>query len=186
MSIPTPISTFAPVPAQEQAHFSFSRALYDDCSLKKKNQESVAPFEWATDSSVIESKQSCYFAASPFMHNPFNSVPSNIVDIESDLKGQTRQLSKCPETRFNPNTAKALQWAQLPECVSKDLVPEYTRLNRSCNVLSEVSINRFNPLCSNPQESNKIHSNEFIGTNTRLQIKDAFKTEQDKYKKSYL
>jgi|UniRef100_A0A6C0DVZ4 hypothetical protein len=180
MSTPKPIST------EEQAHFSFSRSLYDDCSLQKKNQESVAPFEWTTDSSIIESKQSCYLAASPFMHNPFNSVPSSIVDIESDLKGQTRQLSKCPETRFNPNTAKALQWSKLPECTNTDLVPEYTRLNRSCNVLSEITINRFNPLCNNPQESNKIHSNEFIGTNTRLQIKDAFKVEQDKYKKSFL
>ena len=165
-----------------EAHFSFSRSLYDQCSLEKKNKESTAPFEWTTDSSVIESKQACYLATSPFMHNPFNSVPSSIVDIESDLKGQTRQLSKCPENRFNPNTAKALQWSQLKECTDKQLVPEYTRLNRACNVLSGVSINRFNPLCNNVQDVSKIHSNEYIGTNTRLQIKDAFKSEQDKYK----
>jgi hypothetical protein len=168
-----------------QAHFSFSRSLYDDCSLEKKNKESVAPFEWATDASVIESKKACYLSASPFMHNPFNSIPSSFVDIESELKGQTRNLSKCPENKFNPYNFKMPTFNQLPECIDKELVPEYTRLNRSCNVLSEISINRFDPLCDDLQQTNKIHSNEYIGTNTRLRIKDAFKIEQDKYKKLY-
>lgn len=167
-----------------QAHFSFSRSAYDQCALDKKNKESTAPFQWATDESVVESKKACYLSASPFMHNPFNSIPSPFVDIESELKGQTRFLSKCPENKFNPNNYQIPQFSQLPDCIDKELVPEYTRLNRSCNILSEISINRFNPLCENLQQTNRIHSNEYTGTNTRLQIKDAFKIEQDKYKKS--
>ena len=159
------------------SHFSFTRNLYDDCALQKKDQESTDPFKWVTDQSVTESKQSCYQGASPYMHNPFRSIPSSSIDIESDLRGQTLNLSRCPTHKFNPNNQKP-HVTQLNDCADNGLVPEYTRLNKSCNMLSGISINRFNPLCEDIQKLDKIHDNAYIGTNTRLQVKDAYKSKQ--------
>ena len=162
--------------------FSFASSLYDDCELDKKNQESTGPFNWITDNTVIESNDSCYLAAaSPFMHNQFYSIPSNIVDAESELRGQTRHLSRCPDKKYNPNTQldantqKAIALAKIKECAANSvLIPEYTRLNKACNMPS-TSINRFDILCEDVQNVNKIRSNDYIGTNTRLDIKDALK-----------
>ena len=156
------------------SHFSFTRNLYDKCALEKKDQESTSPFEWVTDSQVVESKKSCYQGTSPFMHNPFRSIPLNKVDIESDLRGQNYTSSRCPTHKFNPELQKPYT-ETLNDCETNELVPEYTRLNKSCNIFSGISINRFSPLCDDVQALDKIHNNNYIGTNTRLQVKDAFK-----------
>lgn len=156
------------------SHFSFSRSLYDECALKKKDEESAGPFQYMTDSQVSESTSSCFLGASPFQHNQLHSISSEYVDIESDLRGQTRNLSKCPEHKYNPNTAKPTSFS-VKQCTDNLLVPEYTRINKPCNIFAGITINRFHPLCEDLQDAAKIHDNNIIGINTRLQVKDAFK-----------
>lgn len=153
------------------SHFSFSRSLYDECSLAKKDAESKGPFQWVTDKHIKESDESCFEATAPFKQNPFKSIPESVVDIESDLRGQTRPLSRCPSAKFNPENKKEII-SKLKECTSKNLVPEYTRINKPCNVFSGININRFHPLCDDLQNLGAISSNSVFGKNTRLQVKD--------------
>lgn len=161
------------------SHFSFTRATYDNCAIEKKDQESTAPFNWVTDNTISESKQVCFQSTSPFMQNPFKSVPSSAIDIESDLRGHKFMVSKCPTHKYDPEKSDHIDF-QINECKDNGLVPEYTRVNKSCNIFSGMNINRFHPLCEDLQKVNKIHNNSFIGTNTRLQIKDAFRAKQKK------
>ncbi|NDC95525.1 hypothetical protein EB118_13695 [bacterium] len=161
------------------SHFSFSRSLYDDCELKVKDKESVAPFNWATDPTIVESKASCFLATSPFIHNPFRSIPVDAIDTESELKNLTRTLSRCPEKKFNPDTRVNVAFPKINECMDESLVPQYTRTNKSCNVLSGITINRFDPLSEDLQELEKIHHNAYAGENTRLLIKDAYKAQRE-------
>jgi len=156
------------------SHFSFTRTLYDDCAINKKNAESAGPFQWLTDKNVVESKESCFLGSSPFMHNPFKSIPTNSIDIESELRGQTRFLSKCIDDKYNPSQVKPINYT-VKECADTKLVPEYTRMNKSCNIFAGININRFHPLCEDLQQPSKISSNTIIGKNTRLEIKDAVK-----------
>lgn len=159
------------------SHFSFTRASYDNCAIEKKDQESAGPFNWITDN-VYESKDVCFQSTSPFMQNPFRSIPKENIDIESDLRGHKYDISKCPTHKFNPQLAKGVD-TKLNECKDNGLVPEYTRMNKSCNIFSGITINRFHPLCEDLQQLNKIHNNSYIGTNTRLQVKDAFKVKEN-------
>ncbi len=156
------------------SHFSFTRTSYDDCAINKKNTESAGPFQWLTDKNVVESNESCFLGSAPFMHNPFKSVPSTSIDIENDLRGQTRLLSKCINDKYNPNNAQPIDY-KINECTNLQLVPEYTRMNKSCNIFSGININRFHPLCEDLQQPSKIASNNIIGKNTRLEVKDAIK-----------
>lgn len=185
------------------AHFSFTRAAYDKCALDKKNQESAAPFQWVTDTGIVENPKACFTAQSPFMQNPFYSIPASSVDTESQLRRKTWTLTHCPSRQYNPmQNCAACDNCQsgIPcgcahckdireklntlECNEPNaLVPEYTRTNRSCNVLSGVSINRFNPLYHDVQKLDAIHDNSYIGTNTRLALKDIFKARYQ-FKKS--
>jgi hypothetical protein len=180
------------------AHFSFTKSLYDQCNLDKKLQESTGPYKWMTDQ-VKESHNACYVDQPPYMHQQFPSIPSNKIDVESDLRNQTRLLSKCPSARFDPtkldNCKECKKCNQglpcgcshcrqtkyeneLKDCTNTALMPEYTRINKPCNIFSGITINRFNPLCEDLQDTNKIQSNSYIGTNTRLQVKDAFKNQR--------
>lgn len=176
------------------AHFSFSNSLYDKCNLDKKNQESIEPFNWITDS-VYENNSACFVKQSQFTHNQFKNIPSSVIDIESDLRNQNRVLSRCPETRYDPtkflnckdckkcdqglpcsclHCQQTKQDSFIKECKDNSLVPEYTRINKSCNIFSGITINRFTPLFEDVQDLNKIQSNSYAGANTRLQIKDAY------------
>lgn len=172
----------------------FSKSLYDSCNIKKKNQESTGPYKWVMDN-VKESPDSCWVQTSPFMHNQFQSIPLNVIDVESDLRNQTRILSRCPQTRFDPTKLENCKTCKkcnsglpcecghcretknefkIKECSNKFLVPNYTRVQKPCNIYSGITINRFNPLCDDAQELNSIHSNIYIGSNSRLQVKDNF------------
>lgn len=152
----------------------FTNLSYDKCELEKKEQENKSHFNWTVDPTFAESKSACFNQNSPFSRNPSFAVPSSNVLIESDLRGQTRPLSRCPKLKFMPDLNENKKLENLNECQDKFLEPQYTRINRPCNVLSEVSINRFEHLCEDHQSLNKISDNSFIGSNTRLQIRDAF------------
>jgi hypothetical protein len=172
---------------------SFTRLLYDPCNLQKKQQESTGPYDWVMQSGVKESQKRCFESSSPFQRNNFNSIPGNCIDIESNLRNQNTPLSRCPGKKYNGETACKMGTDQLcdggicdcKECsnidrlctndVEKELTPQFTKGRRACNVYSGVSINRFSPLCENPQDLHKIHPTGYIGINTRLLVADAYK-----------
>lgn len=159
---------------------TFTNSLYDECSLSKKQQESEFVGNWMTDNSVVQSVDVCHQQQSPFMHAPYkSSVPMKFVDAESDLRNQTRKLSRCPEERFPKNATNAIdklspQDFPFENCKSGFLTTEYTRIDKPCNIFSGININRFHPLVEEVQSPNKIHHNGYIGLNTRLAIKDGF------------
>ncbi|NBU34008.1 hypothetical protein EB118_03560 [bacterium] len=157
------------------SHFSFSRNKYDACEVDYSDKERQASFNWATDPAVVENKTSCFLATAPFSHNPFKSIPVEAIDAESELKNLSRNLSRCPEKKYHPSVETTYDILKMGECQSQDLVPEYTRTNKSCNIFSGITINRFDPLFEDLQQLKKIHHNMYTGVNTRLQIKDAFK-----------
>lgn len=164
------------------SHFSFTRLSSDKCATEKRLQESEAPYKWMTDSSVKESKKSCFMPQSPYMQNSFYSVPDKFVDYESELRGQNDVLSKCPEEKHKMSEPP-LSW-KLRQCGDEQLKPQYTRTKKSCNVLSGVSINRFDPVTENLQKLEKIHKNTYIGRNTRMETKDTYKNTREQLLKN--
>lgn len=152
------------------SHFSFTRSKYDKCALEHKDKESAGPGDWNTDSGIFPHKEACFIGASPFMHNPNNSIPKETIDIESELKGLPRNLSKCTECKYHPNMKSQIP-PSIPECRDQRLAPEYTREKGACT-LAGITINRFHPLCDDLQEN--IHHNSYAGANTRLVVKDTY------------
>ena len=53
---------------------------------------------WTVDKNYGESNNSCFIGSSPYSHFPFHFSPSNLIEIESDLRGQKIKLSKCPSS----------------------------------------------------------------------------------------
>ena len=177
------------------AHQSFANLNYDKCALDKKDQENINHFNWTTDSNYGESKSSCFVGTSPFSHFPSRFVPSKAIDIESNLRLQNLPLSRCPSQKYSPlqncddctNCNEGLPCG-CTHCIknkqeylkgcddtnNKFLTPEYTRVKRPCNVLSGININRFDFLTEDYQDMTKIQDNSYIGSNTRLSVRDSF------------
>ena len=99
------------------------------------------------------------------------------IDIESKLKNLNITASKNPKAQYNPlkdkcrNSKNCL--VDLPDCY---LETDDTRLsNPNCN-LRGININRFNPLCMNPQVKIFFPGQKHIST--RLMAKDDYKRRQ--------
>lgn len=170
MSQPIP-----PLP-KVQPHHSFTRDLYDSCEYEKYVQESTGPFNWLSQK-VYENPAECHVDQSPYMRGvSANGIERNDIDIESELRNITRINGRCPEMKYDPSKHTVDTPEYKGDCRNSALVPEYTRMDRPCNVLSGVSTFNLSihPLCKDLQDTQRIHRNSYIGANTRLITRDAY------------
>lgn len=168
-----------------------SNLISDQCALDLKNKENMHQFSWMTDSNFTTNTSQCFQKASPFIQSNYKGPLKDLVDTESELFGQNRILTKsCPEKSFpiletdcekyknslpcNCKTCSDIKYKNFLQNCDNFLVPEYTRTNLPCNVLSGININRFDFLCQDPQSVNTIQDNSYIGLNTRLAVRDQF------------
>jgi hypothetical protein len=149
---------------------------YDKCHLNKKNSENTNTFDLLVDKNIYDNDTKCYQASSNFMQNPFNSIPGKYIDIENDLKNMINNNSLCPENKFNPQTQRAYQ-TYLNDCKKEwDLSPDYTRLNKACNITNGLNMtNRYyHPLVDEIKDYSvyAVASNTISGKNTRTELKN--------------
>ena len=82
---------------------SFNRLRYDTCAYKNYLAESVGTLGWVLDPSRYENCNNCRIEHGIVGGNDVSIIKGNMVDLESDLKGQTRLASKCPTLNYiNP------------------------------------------------------------------------------------
>lgn len=71
-----------------------NRTLYDQCDYQQYVHESTAPLAFNTDFSKYENCSRCVIDK---LHTRFD-----LVDIESELRNQTRPLSNCDRFKYSP------------------------------------------------------------------------------------
>ena len=76
-----------------------NRTIYDDCQYKKQLKQSTKPLEYALYQGKFEHCERC-------VHEKLYT-PYDLVDIESELRNQTRPLSNCPENKYSPTCEKS-------------------------------------------------------------------------------
>jgi len=77
---------------------SFNRLKYDNCAYSKELQESISPLEYQLFRGKYENCKQC----------PTGSHTNNLefgtkAIVESELYGLSRQESKCPDKKYNPD-----------------------------------------------------------------------------------
>jgi hypothetical protein len=87
---------------------SFNRLTYDSCAYAKSLQESTDPLEYNLYKGKFEMCSSNKCSLSDYNDNLNIGVR---VDLESDLKGQTRIGSKCPSKKYPANTAEVVPFS---------------------------------------------------------------------------
>ena len=82
---------------------SFSRTIYDKCAFKKSLLESESPGNYMLYPGKFYNDNQCRIEKGIVGGNQVSLSTNNLVDLESDLRGQTRFLSDCPSKKYNPN-----------------------------------------------------------------------------------
>ena len=138
---------------------SHSRILYDNCTTKADLNESIGPGIYQLETPPI-SCTPCYpYPPSVRLQARGNSVNSNKkkIDVDSELLGITRKLSRCSQNKFQP-CGDRIQFGY--ECEDEEItnwpdcfVPrEDTRLSNPPCTLRGTGWNRWEWLCQDPQE----------------------------------
>lgn len=78
---------------------SSNKQIYDNCNYQKRLYESTSPLNYRLYEGQYENCGKCKY-------NKFWR-PFDLVDIESELRNQTRPLSDCDQFKYNPNCTKS-------------------------------------------------------------------------------
>lgn len=180
---------------------SQTRLISDDCAYKRRLHESTSPLLYNINPIAYESCTKCHQAYPGFsgaLGGQGFGIGPDRVDIDSDLRGQTRLLTNCPTHKYNPKSYRycgsckncnqglpcGCQHCAMKTDVSglKDCRPGIipiesldTRAFGGCSNIAEKYLDRFDYLCSNPQDSRRIMfypGNRRLGAETRMDIRD--------------
>lgn len=83
---------------------SFNRPIYDSCAYDKRLDESTSVLTWLMDPNKFYNCNECRVEFGIVGGNNVSRFTGNMVDLESDLRNQTRLYTHCPGKKFVPNT----------------------------------------------------------------------------------
>jgi len=79
-----------------------TRLSSDTCAYKTKITESTAPLNYSMYTGKYENCSKCRVELGIVGGNNVSLFSGNLVDLESDLRGQTRPASLCPSMKYQP------------------------------------------------------------------------------------
>lgn len=105
---------------------SFNRTLYDKCAYEHRLNENKTTFTYVTDKNRFRNEDTKMFKFGLLGGPAVSHDPVNLIDLESELRGQTFLLSDCAKAKFNPkkngsngsNETNVPEWAKAFEGVS--------------------------------------------------------------------
>jgi len=148
---------------------SYTRLKYDDNTYKYSLAATVEPGNYMTQ--TPRNCDNCvYYAPGIILDGKADVLCDKaLIDIDSELLNITRKNSQCPADKYIPDgKAFCNYYSTLKECT--DLVPEPTLISNPKCTGHEVTVNRWEWLCKNPQDKSLVPFDYLI--NNRLIVKD--------------
>ena len=81
---------------------SFNRLRYDDCNYRNDSNENRSILNYIIDPRKYDNPNKCRNEVGLVGGNEVSTVRGNIIDTESELRGITRNLSKCATSSVKP------------------------------------------------------------------------------------
>lgn len=81
---------------------SFNRSKYDNCSYKQNLQNNVSTLSYIISPMNYEHTNKCRHQLGLVGGSAVSNIKGNMVDLESELRGQTRYISKCGNNLYVP------------------------------------------------------------------------------------
>ena len=103
---------------------SSNRLSYDSCAYQKTLQQSTGPLDYMMYTGKYENCAKCRIEFGVVGGNGVSLYSGNLVDLESDLRGQTRQASLCPKTMYTPECTNCNNQMNGIPCSSEQCKPK--------------------------------------------------------------
>ena len=87
---------------------SSNRLIYDTCESENRIQESTGPLSYIINPIKYENCNKCRMELGIVGGNAVSQIKGNLVDLECDLRGQTRPASLCPDKHYQPNCCDSI------------------------------------------------------------------------------
>jgi len=87
---------------------SSNRLRYDRCSYKTDLSQSVGPLGYVLNPMKYENCGKCRHEFGLVGGQDVSNIKGNLIDLESNLRGQTRYASNCPSKQYAPTTGNTL------------------------------------------------------------------------------
>ena len=81
---------------------SSNRLIYDTCAYKKKLDESTSPLQYHLNPLKYENCNKCRVELGVSQGPSSSQIKGNLIDLENELRGQTRLLSNCDSRKYRP------------------------------------------------------------------------------------
>ena len=85
---------------------SSNRLMYDTCAYAKRIDESTGPLAYVLNPMKYENCQKCRHELGLVGGTAVSHIKGNLVDLENDLRGATRQQTLCPARKYQPSKDK--------------------------------------------------------------------------------
>jgi hypothetical protein len=79
-----------------------NRLKYDDCAHLFAINQSTAPVSFVLDPVRYHHQKRCLPGVGIVGGTAVSHVTENLVDLENELRGQTRPFTKCPKFKYTP------------------------------------------------------------------------------------
>lgn len=93
---------------------SWNRTRYDQCAYRKELSQSTSPINYMMDPNKFYNCHDCRPDLGIIAGNNVSVTRDNMVDMESDLFGITRQNSLCPERKYIPHCNQCDEISGIP------------------------------------------------------------------------
>lgn len=97
---------------------SSNRLIYDTCAYKKELDQSTGPLSYTLNPIKFENCNKCRMELGVVGGTAVSHIKGNIVDLENDLRGQTRPASNCPSKHYQPNCPSQIGDACQPDKIA--------------------------------------------------------------------
>jgi len=107
---------------------SSNRLMYDTCAYSKRIDESVGPLAYVMNPLKYENCKKCRHELGLVGGSAVSHIQGNMVDLENDLRGATRENSLCPSKHYHPTKGNITLQKRTGECGCSKSVVVNTKL----------------------------------------------------------
>lgn len=114
---------------------SFTRPIYDPCAYSKELDESTSTLNYVLDPNKWYNCNECRNEFGLVAGNNVSRYSGNLVDLESDLRNQTRLYSRCPSKKYLPKCKDSCKHSSGTPCGSRACQPDNLYHLPSCQMI---------------------------------------------------
>jgi len=111
-----------------------NRQIYDQCSYNADLHQSVAPLSYMLDPIKFTRCDACRPELGIVGGTAVSHINGNLVDLENDLRGQTRPATRCPAYKYLPQDGNVLKSREYIKPVQHPDIDTSMRHLRPCQM----------------------------------------------------